>query len=55
MTKLPLERWKLMGYGPNQWSWDSVHTVEARVNTVTTARQVGKTETGAMELQTDGR
>ena len=47
---LPLDRWQLMHYVPNEWSLNRVHLIDARVNTATTARQVGKTETGAIEL-----
>jgi len=45
-----LDRWQLKGYTPNERSLNRVHLVDARVNTATTARQVGKTETGAIEL-----
>ena len=49
-TTLPLDRWQLMNYTPNEWSLNRIHLIDARVNTATTARQVGKTETGAIEL-----
>ena len=51
MTKtLPLGRWQAMGYKPNAWALENVHKREERFNIGTTCRQVGKTETAALEI-----
>ena len=51
MTKaLPLKRWKVLGYRPNDWAYNNVHAHPAKFKTATTARQVGKTTAGAIEI-----
>lgn len=51
MTKaLPLARWKALRYEPNAWALEHVHIREERFITCTTCRQVGKTETAAIEI-----
>lgn len=47
---LPAARWKALGYSPNRWALDHIHTSQTRFNAITTARQVGKTTAGALEL-----
>ena len=50
MPKLPVRRWKLLRYEPNAWALDHVHGRDERFIVGTTARQVGKTTTAAMEV-----
>lgn len=45
-----LRRWSLLGYSPNKWSLDNVHNCLQRYIIGTTGRQVGKTQTAAMEI-----
>ena len=47
---LPLARWKALNYKPNAWAMENVHTRDERFIIGTTCRQVGKTETAAMEI-----
>ena len=45
-----MARWKAMRYEPNSWALEHVHGREERFIIGTTARQVGKTETAAIEI-----
>ena len=50
ITAGQLRRWSASGYSPNKWSLDNVHTRDNRFIVGTTGRQVGKTQTAAMEI-----
>ena len=56
MRSLPLRRWSTLrlhhkdGYEPNDWSLEHVHKREERFVCGTTGRQVGKSSTGAIEI-----
>lgn len=50
MRKLPLKRWQLMGYEPNEWALDHLHSREERFRALVTARQVGKTTADSYEV-----
>lgn len=45
-----LRRWAALGYNPNRWSMENVHDRAERFIIGTTGRQVGKTQTAAMEI-----
>ena len=47
---LPLRRWRALSYIPNAWALNHVHGHPARFVTGITARQVGKTTAGAIEI-----
>lgn len=47
---LPLARWAAIRYQPNSWALEHVHGRPERFITGTTCRQVGKTETAAIEI-----
>lgn len=49
---LPLKRWQLFDYIPNAWALENIHTRDERFITAVTARQVGKTLTGGIEIDT---
>lgn len=48
LVKHPWPMWRLMGYTPNQWALDEVHSSLARFSTYCTCRQCGKSVTLAM-------
>lgn len=50
MTAGQLRRWTALGYSPNKWSFNEVHSRTERFIVGTTGRQVGKTRTAAMEI-----
>ena len=50
MPGLPLLRWDIMGYQPNRWAVDHVHTRNERFIAGTTCRQCGKTWAAAMDI-----
>lgn len=50
LTVGQLRRWAAMGYTPNKWSLEEVHDRNERFIIGTTGRQVGKTQTAAMEI-----
>ena len=50
ITAGQLRRWAACGYSPNRWSLDNVHDRTERFKVGTTGRQVGKTQTAAMEI-----
>ena len=50
MAKLPLMRWKMLGYHPNKWATVNVHGREERFIVGTTCRQAGKTWVAALEV-----
>lgn len=50
LTTGQLRRWAAIGYSPNRWSVDNVHNRSERFIVGTTGRQVGKTQTAAVEI-----
>lgn len=50
ITNGQIRRWAAIGYSPNRWSMDNVHNRTERFKIGTTGRQVGKTQTAAMEI-----
>lgn len=56
--ELPLRRWKALvfkgqpGYVPNKWALEHVHTREERFVCGSTGRQVGKSSTATIEIDT---
>lgn len=50
ITAGQLRRWAAVGYSPNRWSLENVHDRSERFIVGTTGRQVGKTQTAAMEI-----
>ena len=50
LTTGQVRRWSAAGYSPNKWSLEHVHDCPNRFIVGTTGRQVGKTQTAAMEI-----
>lgn len=50
ITAGQIRRWQAAGYSPNKWSLENVHDRNERFIVGTTGRQVGKTQTAAMEI-----
>ena len=50
ITAGQLRRWSVLCYSPNRWSMEQVHDRTERFIVGTTGRQVGKTQTAAMEI-----
>ena len=43
-------RWKILGYRANRWAYDNIHTRSERFIVATTGRQVGKSVTAGLEI-----
>ena len=50
ITQGQIRRWSAAGYSPNKWALENVHDRQERFIVGTTGRQVGKTQTAAMEI-----
>ena len=50
LTAGQIRRWSALGYSANRWSLENVHDRSERFIIGTTGRQVGKTQTAAMEI-----
>jgi len=47
---VPLAAWAALGYTPNAWQWDNVHTKTHRFIAGCTCRQCGKTMAMSAEI-----